>query len=266
MPGRPARWNGAARPGQRTARENVDDLLDPDSFIEYGSLVVAARRKRHSLEKLIEQTPADGMVMGLGRINGARFGDEAARCAVMAYDYTVLAGTQGSYNHRKMDRLIEIAQRWRLPTVFFCEGGGGRPGDTEGGGYVRGFELWARMSAVAPMVGITSGRCFAGNASVLGCCDVIIATQGSNIGMGGPAMIEGGGLGIFKPEEIGPVEVQQPNGVIDILAQDEADAVGIAKKYLAFFRAPCASGAAPISGGCGKLFLKTGCGCTTSGS
>ena len=224
--------------GQRTARENVDDLLDPGSFIEYGSLVVAARRKRHSLEKLIEQTPADGMVMGLGRVNGARFGDEAARCAVMAYDYTVLAGTQGAYNHRKMDRLIEIAEKWRLPAFFFCEGGGGRPGDTEGGGYVRGFELWARMSAVAPMIGMTSGRCFAGNASVLGCCDVIIATKGSNIGMGGPAMIEGGGLGIFKPEEIGPVEVQQPNGVIDILAEDEADAVRIAKNYLAYFQGP----------------------------
>jgi acetyl/propionyl-CoA carboxylase alpha subunit/acetyl-CoA carboxylase carboxyltransferase component len=234
--GRPNAVARRRKTGQRTARENVDDLLDPNSFIEYGGLVVAARRKRHSLENLIEQTPADGMVMGLGRVNGKHFGDEASRCAVMAYDYTVLAGTQGAYNHRKMDRLIEAAERWRLPTVFFCEGGGGRPGDTEGGGYVRGFELWARMSAVAPLVGITSGRCFAGNASVLGCCDVIIATKGSNIGMGGPAMIEGGGLGIFRPEEIGPVEVQEPNGVIDILAEDEAEAVRIAKKYLAYFQ------------------------------
>jgi acetyl/propionyl-CoA carboxylase alpha subunit/acetyl-CoA carboxylase carboxyltransferase component len=234
--GRPNAVARRRKTGQRTARENVDDLLDPGSFIEYGGLAVAARRKRHSLEELIEQTPADGMVMGLGRVNGRYFSDEASRCAVMAYDYTVLAGTQGAYNHRKMDRLIEAAQRWRLPTVFFCEGGGGRPGDTEGGGYVRGFELWARMSAVAPLVGITSGRCFAGNASALGCCDVIIATQGSNIGMGGPAMIEGGGLGIFRPEEIGPVEVQEPNGVIDILADDEADAVRIAKKYLAYFQ------------------------------
>jgi acetyl/propionyl-CoA carboxylase alpha subunit/acetyl-CoA carboxylase carboxyltransferase component len=234
--GRPQAVARRRKTGQRTARENVDDLLDPGSFIEYGSLVVAARRKRHSLEKLIQQTPADGMVMGLGRVNGKDFGDEAARCAVMAYDYTVLAGTQGAYNHRKMDRLIEIAERYRLATVFFCEGGGGRPGDTEGGGFTRGFEYWARMSAVAPLIGITSGRCFAGNASVVGCCDVIIATKGSNIGMGGPAMIEGGGLGIFRPEEIGPVDVQQPNGVIDILAEDEADAVRIAKKYLSYFQ------------------------------
>jgi len=234
--GRPDAVARRRKTAQRTARENIDDLLDPGSFIEYGGLVVAARRKRHSMEELIGQTPADGIVMGLGRVNGARFGDDTARCAVMAYDYTVLAGTQGAYNHRKMDRLIETAERWRLPTVFFCEGGGGRPGDTEGGGYVRGFELWARMSAVAPMIGITSGRCFAGNASVLGCCDVIIATKGSNIGMGGPAMIEGGGLGVFKPEEIGPVEVQEPNGVIDILALDEADAVRIAKQYLSYFQ------------------------------
>ena len=234
--GRPQAVARRRKTGQRTARENVDDLLDPGSFIEYGSLVVAARRKRHSLEKLIQQTPADGMVMGLGRVNGKEFGDDAARCAVMAYDYTVLAGTQGAYNHRKMDRLIEIAERYRLPTVFFCEGGGGRPGDTEGGGFTRGFEYWARMSAAAPLLGITSGRCFAGNASVLGCCDVIIATKGSNIGMGGPAMIEGGGLGVFRPEEIGPVDVQQPNGVIDILAEDEADAVRIAKKYLSYFQ------------------------------
>ena len=223
--------------GQRTTRENVDDLLDPGSFVEYGGLTVAARRRRNTLEELIDQTPADGLVAGLGRVNGALVGEEAARCAVMAYDYTVLAGTQGAYNHHKMDRIIELAERFRLPTVFFCEGGGGRPGDTEGGGsFVRGFELWGRMSGVAPMVGITSGRCFAGNASVLGCCDVIIAAKGSNIGMGGPAMIEGGGLGVYRPEDIGPVSVQEPNGVIDIVVEDEAEGVAVARRYLSYFQ------------------------------
>ena len=246
---RQARTLDAARPdavarrrktGQRTTRENVDDLLDPGSFVEYGALTVAARRRRNTLEELIAQTPADGLVMGLGRVNGALVGEDAARCAVMAYDYTVLAGTQGAYNHHKMDRVIELAERWRLPTVFFCEGGGGRPGDTEGGGGggTRGFEMWGKMSAVAPTVGITSGRCFAGNASILGCCDVIIATKGSNIGMGGPAMIEGGGLGVYRPEDIGPVEVQEPSGVIDILVEDEAAAVATTKQYLSYFQGP----------------------------
>ncbi|HZC17953.1 MAG TPA: carboxyl transferase domain-containing protein, partial [Caulobacteraceae bacterium] len=242
---RPSAVARRRKTGQRTARENVDDLLDPGSFTEYGPLVVAARRRRNTIDELIEQTPADGMVMGLGRVNGEVFPDEAARVAVMAYDYTVLAGTQGAHNHQKLDRLAEIAERWRLPTIFFCEGGGGRPGDTEGGGFIRGFEFWGRMSGVAPLVGITSGRCFAGNASVLGCCDVIIATRDSTIGMGGPAMIEGGGLGIFRPEEIGPVSVQEPNGVIDIVAEDEADAVRIAKRYLSYFQGSLPSWTAP---------------------
>jgi len=242
---RPAAVERRRKTGQRTARENVDDLLDPGSFTEYGPLTVAARRRRSSIEELIEQTPADGMVMGLGRVNGEHFADETARVAVMAYDYTVLAGTQGAYNHHKMDRLCEIAERFRLPTIFFCEGGGGRPGDTEGGGFIRGFEFWGRMSGVAPLIGITSGRCFAGNASVLGCCDVIIATKDSTIGMGGPAMIEGGGLGIFRPEEIGPVSIQEPNGVIDIVAEDEADAVRIARQYLSYFQGALADWTAP---------------------
>ncbi|MGH6958577.1 MAG: carboxyl transferase domain-containing protein, partial [Caulobacteraceae bacterium] len=235
---RPQAVERRRKTGQRTTRENIDDLLDPGSFVEYGALAVAARRRRNTIEELIETTPADGLVMGLGQVNGDIVGETAARCAVMAYDYTVLAGTQGAYNHHKMDRLIEVAERWRLPTVFFCEGGGGRPGDTEGGGFVRGFELWGRMSGVAPTVGITSGRCFAGNASVLGCCDTIIATKGSNIGMGGPAMIEGGGLGVFRPEDIGPTSVQEPNGVIDVLVEDEAEAVSAARQYLSYFQGP----------------------------
>ncbi|HZZ34972.1 MAG TPA: carboxyl transferase domain-containing protein, partial [Caulobacteraceae bacterium] len=235
---RPGAVERRRKTGQRTARENVDDLLDPGSFVEYGPLVLAARRRRNTVEELIEQTPGDGMVMGLGTVNGAIFPDETARAAVVAYDYTVLAGTQGSHNHQKMDRLFEVAERARLPVAFFCEGGGGRPGDTESGGFIRGFEWWPQLSGLVPLIGITSGRCFAGNASVLGCCDVIIATKDSSIGMGGPAMIEGGGLGVFRPEEIGPVSVQEPNGVIDLVAEDEAAAVALAKRYLAYFQGP----------------------------
>ncbi|WP_332770905.1 carboxyl transferase domain-containing protein [Phenylobacterium sp.] len=246
---RHARTLDAARPEatarrrktkQRTTRENVEDLLDPGSFTEYGSLVVAARRRRNTLEELIAQTPADGMIMGLGSVNGAIFPEDRARVAVMAYDYTVLAGTQGGHNHEKLDRMSEIALRWRVPTVFFTEGGGGRPGDTEGGGFVRGFEFWGRLSGAVPLVGISSGRCFAGNAAILGCCDVIIATKDSALGMGGPAMVEGGGLGVFRPEEIGPIKVMQANGTIDVLAEDEADAVRLAKQYISYFQGPLA--------------------------
>ena len=223
---------------QRTPRENIADLVDPGSFTEYGSLVVAARRRRNSVEDLIATTPADGMVMGLASVNGALFPEDRARCAVMSYDYTVLAGTQGGNNHWKLDRMAELAERWRLPVVFFTEGGGGRPGDTEGGGFTRGFEFWGRLSGAVPLVGVNSGRCFAGNAAILGCCDVIIATKDSALGMGGPAMVEGGGLGVFRPEEIGPIKVMQENGTIDVLVEDEEEAVAVAKKYLGYFQGP----------------------------
>ena len=226
--------------GQRTTRENVADLCDPGSFVEYGPLVIAAQRRRRSVEELIARTPADGMIAGIGVVNGEHFGESGGRCVIMSYDYTVLAGTQGAQNHRKKDRLFELAEKWRVPLVFFTEGGGGRPGDTDGLGVAGldclAFSYFGGLSGLVPLVGINSGRCFAGNAALLGCCDVVIATQNSNIGMGGPAMIEGGGLGVFRPEEIGPIDVQAANGVVDIAVADEAEAVEVAKQYLSYFQ------------------------------
>jgi len=228
--------------GQRTARENVEDLCDPGTFVEYGPLVIAAQRRRRPVEELILRTPADGMLAGIGQVNGDLFDETKSRCIVMSYDYTVLAGTQGQQNHRKKDRMFELAEKLRLPIIFFTEGGGGRPGDTDGLGNsgldVPAFHYFGRLSGLVPLVGINSGRCFAGNAALLGCCDVVIATANSNIGMGGPAMIEGGGLGIFRPEEVGPMGVQVPNGVVDIPVADEAEGVRVAKKYLSYFQGP----------------------------
>ncbi len=236
------------RTGQRTARENVADLCDDGSFTEYGALVIAAQRGRRSLDDLIASTPADGLVSGIGTVNAAT-ADGDARCVVMSYDYTVLAGTQGFANHEKTDRMLELAERQRLPLVLFAEGGGGRPGDTDvvtaGGLDLGTFAAMGRLNGLVPTVGIASGRCFAGNAALLGCCDVVIATRDATIGMGGPAMIEGGGLGSFRPEEVGPVEVQRSNGVIDLLAADEEEAVGLARRYLSYFQGPREEWTAP---------------------
>jgi acetyl-CoA carboxylase carboxyltransferase component len=219
--------------GRRTARENVADLVDEGSFVEYGPVVIAAQRRRRELSDLIARTPADGMIGGLGKVGGHSI-------VAMSYDYTVLAGTQGTKNHAKKDRLFELAEQLRLPVVFFTEGGGGRPGDTDQAG-VSGldclaFMYFAELSGLVPIVGVNAGYCFAGNAAILGCCDVVIATADSNIGMGGPAMIEGGGLGVFDPHEIGPMEVQRSNGVVDIAVPDEAAAVAAAKQYLGYFQ------------------------------
>ena len=235
--------------GRRTARENVADLCDEGTFVEYGSVVVAGQRRRRSMEDLIKNTTGDGMVAGLGQINGDLFAEDQSRAMIMSYDYMVLAGTQGMKNHDKKDRLFEVAEQFKLPVVLFAEGGGGRPGDTDGSGVAGldclAFTYFAKLSGLVPTVGITTGRCFAGNAVLLGCCDVIIATQGSNIGIGGPAMIEGGGLGVFTPDEVGPMDVQVPNGVVDIEVADEAEAVVRAKQYLSYFQGPVDTWEAP---------------------
>jgi acetyl-CoA carboxylase carboxyltransferase component len=237
------------RTGHRSARENLDDLCDPGSFVEYGGFAVAAQRRRRSFEELIERTPADGLVGGLGTVNGGSFGAERSRCVVLSYDYTVLAGTQGVVNHRKKDRLFDIVQRLGVPVVLFAEGGGGRPGDTDvsavSGLDTEAFHLFARLSGLVPLVGVVGGRCFAGNAALLGCCDVVIATADTTLGMGGPAMIEGGGLGVYPPEAVGPMSVQVPNGVVDIAVADDPAAVAAAKQYLSYFQGTLPTWEAP---------------------
>lgn len=235
--------------GQRTARENVADLCDDGTFVEYGALALAAQATRRSREDLIANTPADGLITGIGNINGELVGKGRARSAVMAYDATVLAGTQGKRNHIKTDRIVEVALRDELPLVLFAEGGGGRPGDVDipsvSGLYQPSFAAFAELSGQVPVVGIVSGRCFAGNAAFLGCCDVIIADRSANIGMAGPAMIEGGGLGVFRPEEVGPASVQFANGVVDVLVENEAEGVRVAKHYLSMFQGSVADWRAP---------------------
>jgi acetyl-CoA carboxylase carboxyltransferase component len=226
--------------GMRTARENIADLTDGGLLVEYGGLAVAAQRGRRPLTELQAKTPADGVITGLGRINAELFGPHRSTCAIVAYDYTVMSGTQGHFSHRKTDRMLEQARLHRYPLVLFAEGAGGRPGDTDAqivaGLHYTTFAAMGALSGVVPTIGIVAGRCFAGNAALLGCCDVVIATANANIGMAGPVMIEGGGLGTFSPEQVGPIDVQTGNGVVDIAVADEAEAVAAAKKYLAYFQ------------------------------
>ena len=242
---RPDAMHKRSTRGQRSARVNIADLVDEGSFVEYGSFAIAAQRRRRPLEDLIAHTPGDGLVGGIGTVNHSHFPTDASKVVVASYDYTVLAGTQGYQNHRKKDRLFDIARQLRLPVVLFAEGGGGRPGDTDAPGVAGldclAFSYFAQLSGLVPLVGIASGYCFAGNAALLGCCDVVIATTNSNIGMAGPAMIEGGGLGIVAPTDIGPIETHTRNGVVDIHVADEQEAVAAAKKYLSYFQGPLAT-------------------------
>lgn len=237
------------RTGHRTARENIADLLDEGSFIEYGALAIAAQRRRRTVEDLIANTPADGIITGIGTVNADLFGPEQTRVAALSYDFTVLAGTQGHFNHKKTDRLLSLVDEQKLPVVWYAEGGGGRPGDTDTPGVagldVTTFGKMAELAGEVPKIAIVAGRCFAGNAAIAGLSEILIATKDSNLGMGGPAMIEGGGLGVFKPEDIGPSATQWANGVIDLLAEDEADATRMAKHALSMFQGRLSDWTAP---------------------
>lgn len=231
--------------GGRTARENIADLVDTGSFVEYGRFVTAAQEQRRSVEDLVASTPGDGILGGTASVGGLP-------CAVLSYDYLVLAGTQGMRGHRKSDRLIEVIGRLGLPAVFFAEGGGGRPGDTD---YpivsaldVQSFAMWAALSGVVPRIAVVHGRCFAGNAVIAGTSDLIVATRSANLGMAGPAMIAGGGLGRFAPEEIGPAQTQSRNGVVDVLVADEAEAVAVTKTLVSYFGGPRSEWEAPDQG------------------
>ena len=239
--------------GGRTARENIYDLADDDSFTQYGSLAVG-QGLHGTVDELLDYAPSDGLVMGLGHVNGHLFPESRSRCVLMSYDYSVLAGSQGGMNHKLMDRMFQTADKLQSPLVLFTEGGGGRAGggsrnarpgqggsaQISGGGGLNtpSWNLLSRLSGRVPVVGVNAGFCFAGNAVLLGCCDVIIATENSSIGIGGPAMIEGGGLGVYSPEEVGPMSVQIPSGVVDIAVKDEAEAVQATKKYLSYFQGP----------------------------
>ncbi|MEO1337880.1 MAG: carboxyl transferase domain-containing protein, partial [Myxococcota bacterium] len=230
--------------GLRTARENVDDLCDEGSFQEYGQLIFAAQRRVRPIEELQKTTPADGLVAGFGTVNAPVFGPQEARCAVLAYDYTVLAGTQGLFNHKKTDRVLTVAHKHKTPVIFFCEGGGGRPSDTDLQDIVAStldvhtFATYAACSGQAVRIGIASGPCFAGNAVLFGSSDITIATRTAYIGMAGPAMVEAGGLGACRVQDIGPIDVQATNGVVDRVAADEAEAVGQARQALSYFQGP----------------------------
>lgn len=227
--------------GFRSARENLQQLCDANSFVEYGQLAVAAQRLRKDYTELQTTTAADGIITGTASINGECGIEGDCSAAVVINDYTVLAGTQGYYHHLKLDRILEVAEKQKLPVIMYTEGGGGRPGDTDintvySGLQCQSFTSWARLSGLVPRIAVANGFCFAGNAALFGAADITIATENSWIGMAGPAMIEGGGLGVFAPTDLGPIEVQALNGVVDIVAKDEQQATEYARVCLSYFQ------------------------------
>lgn len=236
---------------QNTTRENIDAICQDGAFEEYGQLVIAGQRRENGREKTRLASPADGIVTGIGTVNGDLFAAPRNQVALLAYDSTVMAGTQGMFGHMKTDRLLELAETHHLASIFFTEGGGGRPNDTDfadvlhSGLGVKTFSAFAALKGWGPKITVNSGYCFAGNAAIFGAGDIRIATRNSWIGLGGPAMIEAGGLGRFSPKEIGPAAMHAKTGGLDILVESDSDAAVIARQTLAIFQGDIPAGPAP---------------------
>ena len=244
---RPAAVERRHSKNRRTVRENIEMLIDPDTWIEYGSLAYAGVSPRLTEEEVIAKTPADGLVAGIGSVNGDLFDENRARTMFISYDDTVLAGTQGGYGHEKTDRMMELANELSVPLIFHCEGAGGRSSDIHGPTgaghpYVRTWEKMAALSGKVPMIGLTAGWCYAGNAAILGVTDIIIATEDALIAMGGPATIEGTNMGIFLPEEVGPMSDLAPAGSVDIIVKTQDEAIATSKKLVAYFQGSIPAG------------------------
>jgi len=218
-----ARPEAVARQHDRkrwTARERIAALADSESFVEYGSLVQPRDRRLEG--------PADGLVMGVAQV-------DARPVCLLAYDFTVYAGTQSPNNHLKIDRMLELARKNRWPVVCWTEGGGARTNELGVGGQVYSFVRLAALSGLVPTIAIVPGPCFAGNANLAGVCDLVIGTRDATMGIAGPPLVAAATGEKLRPEEIGPAELHARAGSMDLLCDDDREAIGAARAYLAFF-------------------------------
>ncbi|GBG25616.1 Pyruvate carboxylase [Hondaea fermentalgiana] len=230
--------------GRRSARENLEDIVDAGTYVELGRLAIAHQADRRTVDDLVRTTQGDGFVCGIGSVNGALFSDTRdfrTECSVCSYDYLVLAGTQGTRGHLKKDRIFELTVKWNLPMIILTEGGGGRPSDfadpgsSTAGLNIPAFRLLPNCANIK--IGVASGYNFAGNTALLGMCDIIIATKDANIAMGGPVMVEYAGQSKkVAPTELGPAPDQFAHGVVHLMAEDEAEATRMAKQCLSYFQ------------------------------
>lgn len=206
--------------GRRTPRKNIGDLLDPDTFMEFGPPAAGS--------------VSGGTIMGFGGVNGALVGDERSRTALVYANYPY---AMYSHGHYRQEQVHELAHDWKVPIVLFSEGQGEPPSLSTGVGLDASvFADFAKLSGLVPLVGVNLGDCFAGNATLLSCCDVIIGTQQSTIGMNGPTVVAANGLGNYRADELGATSFQAANGNLDIVVKDDADAVAAVKQYLSYFQ------------------------------
>src|ERR671922_548526 len=220
--------------GKLTARERIDLLVDPGTFVELG-----IHGRPHFSQRAMEgkEAPADGVITGWGEVDGRR-------CAVVAYDFTVMAGSMGMTGEIKVARMREMALQKRMPFIWLLDSAGARIQEAVGSLFAGSGHLFREeviMSGVVPLVAGMLGPCAAGTAYIPGLADFVpmVSGQGS-MALAGPHLVKAVTGEDISMEELGGAKIHcRKSGVGDLEVADDRECIEAIKKYLSYFPTNC---------------------------
>jgi acetyl-CoA carboxylase carboxyltransferase component len=220
--------------GKLTARERIDLLVDPGTFVEIG-----IQAGPHFSQRAMEgrDAPADGVITGWGDV-------EERRCCIAAYDFTVMAGSMGVTGELKVGRLREMALQKRMPFIWLLDSAGARIQEAAGSIFAGSGHLFREevtMSGVVPLVAAMMGPCAAGTAYVPGLSDFVpmVVGQGA-MALAGPHLTKAVTGEDISMEDLGGAKVHcRKSGVGDLEVKDDAECIAVVKQYLSFFPSNC---------------------------
>ena len=213
-----------------TVRERLDLLFDEGTFVEFGIL---GHHQSQSPAMQGKFTPADGVVTGIGDIDGRK-------ACVIAYDFTVMAGSMGMVTEIKASRMRELALRERVPLIWLVDSAGARIQEATGSMFARTGDLFREqviMSGVVPQVAAMVGPGAAGTAYIPGLADFVPMVKGtSNMALAGPHLVKAAVGEDVSAEDMGGSKVHTKfSGVADLEVADDPSCIDAIRKYLSFF-------------------------------
>jgi acetyl-CoA carboxylase carboxyltransferase component len=220
--------------GKLTARERIALLVDDDTFTELG-----LHGRPHFSQRAMDgrEAPADGVITGLGRVDGRWV-------AVAAYDFTVMAGSMGTTGEIKVARVRELALTERIPIVWLLDSAGARIQEAVGSLFAGTGALFrdeSIMSGVVPQVAAVMGPCAAGTAYIPGLADFVPMVSGrGSMALAGPHLVRAAVGEDVTPEELGGARVHcRQSGVGDLECDSDEHCIAVIRRYLSFFPAHC---------------------------
>lgn len=220
--------------GKLTARERIELLFDRGTFTEIGIL---AHHQSTTADMKERHTPADGCITGYGKIQG-----RLAAC--VAYDFTVMAGSIGYVQERKVDRLRELALKEKIPMVWLLDSAGARIQELAGSQFAESGKLFydqVKMSGFIPQVAAMMGPCAAGTAYIPALADFVPMVKGtSSMALAGPPLVKAVIGEDITTEELGGSKIHcEISGVGDLEVKDDKECLQVVKEYLSYFPSNC---------------------------